>query len=177
MSRLANTVGGGLRAALFTFLIALSLAAPAIAQTCQPAWDNGFDLVLTPPAVGDPGLNGSVSAMTIFDDGTGPALYAGGSFTTAGGVSASHMAKWDGSTWSPLGSGINGHVRAMTIFDDGSGPALFAGGQFATAGGSPAHNIARWNGCDCSTPADLNGDGVVNGADLATLLANWGVAP
>ena len=24
-------------------------------------------------------------------------------------------------------------------------------------------------------PADLNGDGVVNGADLAILLGNWGV--
>jgi hypothetical protein len=26
-------------------------------------------------------------------------------------------------------------------------------------------------------PADLNGDGVVNGADLGLLLAAWGVAP
>jgi hypothetical protein len=25
-------------------------------------------------------------------------------------------------------------------------------------------------------PADLNGDGIVNGVDLATLLAAWGVA-
>jgi len=130
-----------LRAALFTFLTALSLAAPAIAQTCQPAWDNGQ----TPP-VGDPGMNSAVLALTVFDDGTGPALYAGGSFTTAGGVSANRIAKWDGSSWSPFGSGMNNIVSALTVLDDGTGPALYAGGFFTTAGGLPASRIAKWDG-------------------------------
>ncbi|MCO6436111.1 MAG: hypothetical protein J5J06_03395 [Phycisphaerae bacterium] len=31
------------------------------------------------------GMNDAVRAFTVFDDGSGPALYAGGEFTTAGG--------------------------------------------------------------------------------------------
>ena len=56
-------------------------------------------------------MNNTVRALTVFDDGSGPALYAGGAFTTAGGVAANHIAKWNGSSWSALGSGMNGaHV-------------------------------------------------------------------
>ena len=124
-----------------------------------------------------------VFALTAFDDGAGPALYAGGFFTMAGGAAVNAIAKWDGSTWSPLGSGMiflgggNGTVFALTVFDDGTGPALFAGGGFITAGGIPASNIARWNGCAGFAPVDLNGDGVVDGADLAALLTQWGACP
>ena len=50
---------------------------------------------------------GDVHALAVFDDGGGPALYAGGDFTTAGGVAANRIAKWDGSSWSALGSGMN----------------------------------------------------------------------
>ena len=39
---------------------------------------------------------------------SGTNLYAGGYFTTAGGVPANYIAKWDGSAWSALGSGMNG---------------------------------------------------------------------
>jgi hypothetical protein len=35
-----------------------------------------------------------VFALTVFDDGTGPALYAGGTFNSAGGVPASRIAAW-----------------------------------------------------------------------------------
>ena len=38
---------------------------------------------------------------------SGTNLYAGGDFTTAGGVSANYIAKWDGSAWSALGSGMS----------------------------------------------------------------------
>jgi hypothetical protein len=94
-----------------------------------------------------------VLALTVFDDGTpgnGPALYAGGHFTVAGGVEVNHIAKWDGASgeWSALGSGMNGAVHALTVFDDGSpgsGPALYAGGNFTTAGGETVNFIAKWN--------------------------------
>lgn len=45
------------------------------------------------------GMNGAVLALSLFDDGSGqgPRIHAGGSFTTAGGVEASHIASWDGS--------------------------------------------------------------------------------
>ena len=39
---------------------------------------------------------------------SGTNLYAGGYFTTAGGVTANYIAKWDGSAWSALGSGMSG---------------------------------------------------------------------
>ncbi|MBI3846701.1 MAG: hypothetical protein HY292_18900 [Planctomycetes bacterium] len=93
----------------------------------------------------------TVSAIAAFDDGTGPAVYAGGSFSTAGEMPASNIAKWNGSTWSPLGSGLNDRVLALTSFDDGSGPALYVGGTFRTAGGVPAAYVARWNGSAWST--------------------------
>jgi hypothetical protein len=93
-------------------------------------------------------------ALTVFDDGGGPALYAGGNFTIAGGASALRVAKWDGSSWSSVGSGpgngVNNHVLALTVFDDGSGPALWAGGEFGNAGGVAANFIAQWDGSSWS---------------------------
>jgi hypothetical protein len=74
----------------------------------------------------------------------GSNLYAGGDFTTAGGVSANGIAKWNGTTWSALGSGMNefGIVRALAV----SGTDVYAGGSFTTAGGVSANCIAQWNG-------------------------------
>src|SRR5262245_28701659 len=50
------------------------------------------------------GLNNTVYALAV----SGTNLYAGGKFTVAGGVPANGVAKWDGSTWSALGSGTDG---------------------------------------------------------------------
>ncbi len=84
------------------------------------------------------GTNGDVYALAVYDG----ALIAGGQFTTAGGVGASRIAQWDGTSWSALGSGIDSDVRALAVYDD----ALIAGGQFTTAGGVAVGNIARWDG-------------------------------
>ena len=76
----------------------------------------------------------------MFDDGTGSALYVGGSFVTAGDVTANGIAKWDGAHWSALGDGLFAvGVRALTSFDDGTGPALYAG--------SPLNmfTVAKWS--------------------------------
>jgi hypothetical protein len=113
------------------------------ATTCQAQW--------LPTFGGRSGCNASVRALTSFDDGSGPGLYVGGYFTTAGGVPASEIAKWDGAHWTALGSGLNGtfgtvDVEALVGFDDGSGPALYAGGNFASIGGIAASNLARWDG-------------------------------
>ena len=117
----------------------LCLAAPAWGQ-CEPAWG----------PVGGFGSTGSVVALAVFDDGSGPVPYAGGSFTTIGGVQANNIAKWDGTSWSPLGTGMSAGVRALTVFDDGSGPALYAGGEFSTAGGVLVNQIAKWDGTSWS---------------------------
>ncbi|MEW6251770.1 MAG: hypothetical protein AB1716_14085 [Planctomycetota bacterium] len=115
------------------------------------------------------GLNATEGeAVAVYDDGTGPALYVGGSFLSAGGVSARRIARWDGTAWSGVGGGIGGSsiytatVYDLLVFDDGRGPALFAAGIFNTAGGAPANNVARWDGRTWSSlGAGLTGSGLV----------------
>jgi hypothetical protein len=116
----------------------------------------------------------ALHALAIFDDGTGPALFAGGDFTTAGGVSASCIAKWDGASWSALGSGLRGLVRALTVFDDGTGPALFAGGDFINAGDVSVSRIAKWNGTSWSP---IGNSGGMNGAVHALTVFDDGAGP
>jgi hypothetical protein len=72
----------------------------------------------------------------------GTNLYAGGDFTEAGGVPANHIAKWDGSSWSALGSGLDGPVYALAA--DGAGH-LFVGGGFTHAGANACAFIAQAN--------------------------------
>ncbi len=92
------------------------------------------------------------TALRVFDDGTGEALYVAGFDGQAGGVPlTSLIAKWDGSAWSTLGSGLGGSmVNALAVHDDGSGVALYVGGNFLTAGGLAANGIARWDGSSWS---------------------------
>ncbi len=92
---------------------------------------------------------GTVEVLASFDDGSGSALYAGGAFTNTGAVSLNHVARWNGSSWSPVAGGLGGafaRICAMQVFDDGSGPALYAAGTCSASAGNPMLNIARWNG-------------------------------
>ena len=125
-------------AALVIVVASIVLVAPlSHAQPCDPVWGE---------AIGVIGTNAPVHSLVVFDDGTGPALYAGGEFTEAGGTSAYYIAKWTGNTWLPVGGGMDGAVYALTVFDDGTGPALYAGGAFVTAGGVTVNGVARWDG-------------------------------
>ncbi|CAG0953963.1 hypothetical protein PHYC_00355 [Phycisphaerales bacterium] len=107
---------------------------------------------------------GVVYALTSFDDGSGPALYVGGYFTTAGGTPVSSVAKWNGSAWSGVGngfvsqSGFPAAVLELDVFDDGSGPALYAGGDMATSGATTVRFLAKWDGSSWQElPTTLNG--------------------
>src|SRR5262249_26531611 len=91
------------------------------------------------------GTDFPVESIGVADDGTGPALFASGSFTRAGGLGAGRVARWNGS-WSVFGQGLDASVSALVEHDDGSGRALFAGGMFRFAGGVATNYIARWNG-------------------------------
>ncbi len=93
-------------------------------------WDDRFDLL---------GLNGEVNAIAV--DGSGN-VYVGGFFTTAAAVTVNYIAKWDGSSWSALGSGLDNYVNAIAV----SGNDVYVGGAFTTAGGSAANYIAKWDG-------------------------------
>jgi hypothetical protein len=70
---------------------------------------------------------------------SGSDVYAAGGFTTPGGGAGSRIIKWDGSSWSALGSGMNHSVRALAV----SGTDLYVGGDFTTAGGKVSFCIAR----------------------------------
>src|SRR6185436_15358386 len=98
-----------------TLYVLVAMAAHLAAQTCAQQWTEG----LFPSNA----VDGHIQAFAEFDDGTGPALFAGGTFANAGGVPAACIAKWNGATWSALGSGVAGNVNALVVFDDGNGPA------------------------------------------------------
>jgi hypothetical protein len=82
----------------------------------------------------------AVNAVALRPDGD---LFVGGEFTSAAGVQANRIARWNGEAWSALGSGLNGTVHALAVLPNGD---VIAGGEFQEAGGVGASNIARWNG-------------------------------
>ncbi|HEX6881827.1 MAG TPA: hypothetical protein VF530_00520 [Planctomycetota bacterium] len=99
-----------------------------------------------------------VDALAVYDDGSGPVLVAAGDFDLAGGAPAAHIARWDGVSWSALGSGTDNWVRALATFDDGGGPALYAGGLFGMAGGVPVSWVAKWDGASWSSLGSTGGN-------------------
>jgi hypothetical protein len=76
-----------------------------------------------------------VNALAV----SGGTLYAAGDFTSAGGIVATNIAQWGGSSWSALGSGLNSSVWALAA----SGSTLFAGGDFTTAGGKISAHVVE----------------------------------
>jgi hypothetical protein len=99
-------------------------------------------------------LLGLLSSMLTDQDVTAllvdPAgnLYAGGFFWSVQspgmeGVPASHIAKWDGSSWSALAGGVDQDVFALAM--DRSG-RLYAGGKFTDAEDIWCNYVASWDG-------------------------------
>lgn len=127
------------------FALAGGQPANAIARWNGTSW--------APVGGGFGGSTASVQALRVHDDGSGPALYAAGSFSTAGGGPASNLARWNGTSWSPVGGGLDYVAYALAAHDDGTGNALYAGGAFTHAGGVLASNVARWDGTSWSSVA------------------------
>ncbi|HRQ73252.1 MAG TPA: GC-type dockerin domain-anchored protein [Phycisphaerales bacterium] len=129
-------------------LSAVVLVFPVWASAqCDPAWDASPGVV----GLGD----GYAEAATPWDDGTGEALYVGGSFTKIGGINGLRgIARWNPDTgaYSKLGAGLsfgntNGFVTSIEPFDTGTERLLVVGGFFASAGGvSDTQSLAAWNG-------------------------------
>jgi hypothetical protein len=117
-----------------------------------------------PLGTGVAGFNAQVSAIATYDDGTGDGVFIGGIFTSAGGMTAPHIAKWDGQSWSPVGSGSNGQVGALHLFptQGGASEHLVVGGWFTSAGGSPASSLAAWIGC-CDEAGGFGGQSFQGG--------------
>lgn len=96
------------------------------------------------------GANDTVFALMVHNTN----IYAAGTFTEIGGVTANRIARWDGKQWHPLGLGIQGGngVYALAIGDSGY---LYAGGEFSSVDGEPAWNLARWNTSSLSSSATI----------------------
>ena len=140
VSAFAFATNGNLYAAGY-FSTAGGVPATNIAQ-----WDGRIWSALG-SGIGDSNAWVNVDALACDDSGN---LYAGGRFTTAGRVSATNIAQWNGSAWLALGSGIgdtNADVFALTCDSSGN---LYEGGDFTSAGDVSATNIAEWNGSSWS---------------------------
>lgn len=93
------------------------------------------------------GLDGDVAALEVFDDGTsGPRLFVGGHFHTAGPKIVKNFAVWDGAAWQRVLSSMDREVRVMRTLDYGEGPRLVVGGDFINAGGTVAIRVAAFDG-------------------------------
>jgi trimeric autotransporter adhesin len=70
-------------------------------------------------------------------------LYAGGDFQLAGGVPATNLAVWNGTTWSALGD-PNGIVQTLATYSNATAGSarLFIGGQFLSIAGMSASRTA-----------------------------------
>ncbi len=94
---------------------------------------------------------GEVHTLAVYDNGDGPKLYAGGSFTTSGPHVVQHLARWNGSAWRQIGGGLQAdgaHIHAMEVFDDGSGagPRLYIGGDFEVPGAPTQRGLVVYDG-------------------------------
>lgn len=68
-------------------------------------------------------------------------MYVGGNFTTIN-APGNFVAKWNGTTWSALGSGLDRTARALAMTPDGT---LYAGGA-EDIGGVCCVGLKTWNG-------------------------------
>lgn len=99
-------------------------------------------------------LNGSVLDAVVWDDGTGPAIYAVGTFLPPG-MPSRGVARWrPGEGWTAVGEGVSFTALAIEVFDDGTGEKLYVGGNFISLGDSTVNFITRWNGTDFEPVGD-----------------------
>lgn len=107
------------------------------------------------------GTDGWVLALEVYDNGSGPALYVGGDFETAGGVPARGLARWNDTTqtWSPAGS-FDGPVNVLLAAHFEGQDRLFVGGDFETAGALAARNLVALTGNAFTPLAAAFNDGV-----------------
>ena len=128
------------------------------------AWDvnTGVWSALATNPAGDSPITGFVAALVV----TGSNVYVGGAFLNAATLpTADYVAKWNGSSWSALGSnvaGTNGALNAQVFSLAPASGGVFVGGHFTDGAGlATADYIAKWNGSAWSA---LGSNGAGNGA-------------
>src|SRR5688572_1740600 len=121
------------------------------------SWNgNGWsDLLTIPASYTLDGALGDILSMKVYNG----ELYIAGNFTSVDTITTSQIAKWNGSTWSAVGTGINfgsspygidgslyTFVKSLEVYNG----ALFAAGWFSHCGTTPTLNIAKWDGTNWS---------------------------
>ncbi|SFQ50304.1 T9SS type A sorting domain-containing protein [Hymenobacter arizonensis] len=132
--------------------------------TGDERWADGFGLP-----------NGASEVVqTVVRAGTD--VYIGGNFTAVGNVAANRLARWNGTTWSSLGTGaangVNAGVLSLVVAGNGD---VYAGGYFTQAGGAAANNIARWDGTAWSTLGTGAANGVNGNVNALAIAVNGDV--
>jgi hypothetical protein len=122
------------------------------------------------------GTGMTVSGATVYGvalDSSGN-LYAGGNFSVAGSCSSGcvGIARWDGSTWTPLGSGLYDYSTgvasaARQMVSDGRG-RLYVGGLFTRTDSKRVRYISYWT-------AGVGQCGLVEGGDYTFYTGNMPV--
>jgi hypothetical protein len=101
-------------------------------------------------------------------------LYVGGNFSTAGGITARGIARWNGTSWAAPTTTIFDAIMSFEIYNDN----LIIGGQFASFAGNP--NIISFNGTSFTTLGSggansnvralrVNGGRLYAGGDFTTI--------
>ena len=117
--------------------------------------DPGAGVTLGWSALGTGISGGGAVVETLAWSGT--TLWAGGDFTTAGGVTANNIAKWDGTSWDSITCGARngvsgGAVRGIAPQSDGS---VIVAGAFTNAGGN--RFIAKFTPGADNCPSESSG--------------------
>lgn len=87
--------------------------------------------------IGDFGGNGQIFDLEVYDN----FLYAVGVFSSAGGIPAPQIAKWDGTNWCSLGTELT-HATCLTK----STSDLYVGGGFKLINGDSTGPVTKWIG-------------------------------
>lgn len=134
---------------------------PGVTSANIVAWDG-----ISMRSLGQ-GFNAAVQALVVFNGD----LYAGGLFNLAGATTVNYIARFDGTSWVPVGSGgtspgFNSYVYSLCVHNN----ELYAGGTFTMATGTtPVARIAKLSGTTWSPV----GQGFANGT-LSSLYSGTG---
>ncbi|MFA6402771.1 MAG: T9SS type A sorting domain-containing protein [Salinivirgaceae bacterium] len=91
--------------------------------------------------------NGTIETLHATKD----TLYAGGSFSVAGGIYTRNIAKWGGTQWESVGSSYENGIKGRVFCILADSNNLYVGGYFGGAGTSEAYHIAKWDGTHWSS--------------------------
>lgn len=125
-------------------LLALSVALPARAVSGDELWADHWNR---------PGANDTVNDTIEFQGD----LVAVGLFTFMGNVETGHVARYDGTAWTAVGSIVGGDVENVAVYQG----QLYVAGYFSLDGGSTYVGLARWTGTQWE-PVDGGIDAYVN---------------